>query len=108
MEARAHATRLETELDHARQETQLLKSSKARLNERESIISKRKARLEATSNDLKTAIQEKASAQDRLAAAEAGVKSIGTTLHDALKEHTTVVCQKDDKIAKDAETVSFT
>ncbi|KAG8914208.1 hypothetical protein FRC00_000526 [Tulasnella sp. 408] len=110
VEAQALATRLQTDLNQALKETRLLESSKACLNQLQSSQSattfKLKAQLEATSNQLKNANQEKASVQDRLAAAEAEVKSIGTRLHDAVKEHTAVVRQKDDKITKNSATIS--
>ncbi|KAG8913224.1 hypothetical protein FRC00_002831 [Tulasnella sp. 408] len=110
VEAQALATRLQTDLNQALKETQLLESSKARLNQLQSsqstTIFKLKAQLEETSNQLKNANQEKATVQDRLAAAEADVKSIGTRLHDAVKEHTAVVRQKDDKITKNSATMN--
>ncbi|KAG8918831.1 hypothetical protein FRC00_012032, partial [Tulasnella sp. 408] len=109
-EARALATRLEADLDQARKENQRLASSNARLNERESsqsaVISRLGTRLEVSANQLKNANQEKAFVQDRFAAAEAEVKSISTRLHDAVKEHTAVVRQKDCKITENAETMN--
>ncbi|KAG9047385.1 hypothetical protein FS837_002397 [Tulasnella sp. UAMH 9824] len=109
VEARARANRLEADLDQALNENQLLESSKTRLSELESsqsiTIVELKAQLEATSNQLKDAIQEKASAQDRLAAAEAEVESIRTRFRDTAKEHAAVVRQKDDRIAENAKTM---
>ncbi|KAG9028122.1 hypothetical protein FS837_003972, partial [Tulasnella sp. UAMH 9824] len=110
VEARALATRLEADLDQPLNENQLLESSKARLNELESsqstTIVELKAQLESTSNKLKDAIQEKVSARDRLAAAEAEVESISTRLRDAARKHGAVVSQKEDKIAENSETIN--
>ncbi|KAG8940414.1 hypothetical protein FRC00_013027, partial [Tulasnella sp. 408] len=108
VEARALATQREADLDQALKDNQQLASSNARLSEssKSIVISKLGTRLEATSNQLKNANQEKAFAQDRLATAEAEVESIRTRLDAAVKEHTAVVHQKDGKITKDAETMN--
>ncbi|KAG9041180.1 hypothetical protein FS837_012644 [Tulasnella sp. UAMH 9824] len=86
-QTKALATRLDTDLNRALNENQTLESSNARLHEVQSsqstAISKLKAQLEETSNQLEDAIQEKASVQDRLATAEAEVESISTRLYDA-------------------------
>lgn len=110
-ETRNLATRLETELYRVRNVNQLLGSSKARLDGLKSCQSTTilvlKAKLEATSNQLKNILQKKASVQDRLAAVEGKVESIRTRLDDAEREHTAVVRQKDDMIRKKAETMSL-
>ncbi|KIO19691.1 hypothetical protein M407DRAFT_11270 [Tulasnella calospora MUT 4182] len=110
VEMQVLATRLDTDLHRALKENQKLESSTARLTELNSSQSttsfELKAQLEVTSNRLKDAIQEKASAQNRLAAAQEEVESISTRLYDAMREHTAAVRQRDDMIKKNFEAMT--